>query len=418
MTAAAEDISNDDQFRSKVDAQQEEIKSLKKQVGVLKRQCTLLEKKNANSISSGSSVDNKKPIVESVSCGEDDEGDEDDLPSTKPPVAKKSKRGGRSVVVDSEARSKPKRKISISDEEEDFRDTDNISSNCRHQIYSSKPNTRMATYADRGQEEYRTTGIAGRGRLVVHPPKLQRDDYEDVDANRHQRISSGRSQSFQSNNLPLEQKRVHQNDDEHFSSRRMPTQKPVSTMVNSQGYDDDHVEYTYHQYNPPIMNRPCKHSEPEQEGYQRGIRERDPAFFPQQPKSRKRPPFQQEVDVDDDEYPTRINSGRGQTFQSQPMRAQYDDEAVERYNYTHDGNSGGRYQPMQQVQQMIRNNYENEEYSGPGRYSIREQHSSYQQPSRPPLVPPQSRSFKSDDQIMYSTGLGIAAARGRHHYIG
>jgi hypothetical protein len=100
------------------------------------------------------------------------------------------------------------------------------------------------------------------------------------------------------------------------------------------------------------------------------------------------------------------------------MRAQYDDEAVERYNYTHDGNSGGRYQPMQQVQQTIRNNYENEEYSGPGRYSIREQHSSYQQPSRPPLVPPQSRSFKSDDQIMYSTGLGIAAARGRHHYIG
>ena len=76
MTAAAEDISNDDQFRSKVDAQQEEIKSLRKQVGVLKRQCTLLEKKNANSISSGSSVDNKKPIVESVSCGEDDEGDE------------------------------------------------------------------------------------------------------------------------------------------------------------------------------------------------------------------------------------------------------------------------------------------------------------------------------------------------------
>jgi hypothetical protein len=54
------------------------------------------------------------------------------------------------------------------------------------------------------------------------------------------------------------------------------------------------------------------------------------------------------------------------------MRAQYDDEAVERYNYTHDGNSGGRYQPMQQVQQTIRHNYENEEYSGPGRYSIRE----------------------------------------------
>ena len=134
--------------------------------------------------------------MESVSCGEDDEGDEDDLPSTKPPVAKKSKRGGRSVVVDSEARSKPKRKISISDEEEDFRDTDNISSNCRHQIYSSKPNTRMATYADRGQEEYRTTGIAGRGRLVVHPPKLQRDDYEDVDANRHQRISSGQIKHF------------------------------------------------------------------------------------------------------------------------------------------------------------------------------------------------------------------------------
>ena len=42
LTAAAEDISNDDQFRSKVDAQQEEIKSLKKQVGVLRRQCTLL----------------------------------------------------------------------------------------------------------------------------------------------------------------------------------------------------------------------------------------------------------------------------------------------------------------------------------------------------------------------------------------
>ena len=322
MTAAAEDINNDDQFRSKVDAQQEEIKSLKKQVGTLRRQCTILEKKNANSTSSGSSVDNKKSFVESVSCGED-EGDEDDLPSTKRPAAKKSKRGGRSVVADSEARLKPKRKISISDEEEeDFRDADNISSNCRHQLHSSKSNIRMASYADRGQEEYRTTVIAGRGHSVVHPPKLQRDDYEDVDANRYQRISSGRSQSFQSNNLPSQPKRVQQDDDECFSSRRMATQKSVTTMVNSQVYDDDHDDYTYHQYNnnPPIINRPRKHNEPEQEGYQRGIHERDPAFYPQQSKPRQRPPFQQEVDVD--EYPTRINSGRGQTFHSQPMRAQ------------------------------------------------------------------------------------------------
>ena len=100
------------------------------------------------------------------------------------------------------------------------------------------------------------------------------------------------------------------------------------------------------------------------------------------------------------------------------MRAQYDDEAVEGYNYTHVGNSGGRYQPMQQVQ-PIRQNYKNEDFAeGPGTYSIREQHSSYQQPSRPPTAPPQSRPFKSDDQIMYSIGLLGIAARGRHHYIG
>ena len=143
----------------------------------------------------------------------------------------------------------------------------------------------MAPYADRG-----TTGIAGRGHSVVHPPKkLQRNDYDDVDANVYQRVSSARSQSFQSNNLPSQPKRVQQDDDEYFSSRRMTTQKPVSTTVNSQVYDaDDYDDYTYHQYNPPIINRPCKNNKPEQEEYRRGIRERDPAYYPQQqPKSRQ-----------------------------------------------------------------------------------------------------------------------------------
>ena len=179
--------SHDDQcLRTKVEEQEEEIKGLKKQVSVLKRLNTNLEKKFLSSTSIDSKakkVRSSKTIkTESTSCDEDDEhGVEDDAevrPTNRKYLStKKSKRGKNSDVLDDDEeqqkqyqpkQSKPKRKVSSSDDDEEFQVAEK---NFRlHYPTSSsmlkKPVARTTEFldVDQDQEEYRRSGrTSGRG---------------------------------------------------------------------------------------------------------------------------------------------------------------------------------------------------------------------------------------------------------------
>ena len=94
---------------------------------------------------------------------------------------------------------------------------------------------------------------------------------------------------------------------------------------------------------------------------------------------------------------------------------QYDEDEVYYEHPPRVSNSSNRHQL-----QVVSGRYQPQVV--PGRYQPQvvhdeQQHYSYQQQlHRPPSIP-QSRSFKSNEETMYSTGI---AARGHHphHYIG
>ena len=398
--------SHDDQcFRIKIEEQAEEIKGLKKQVSVLKRLNTNLEKKFLSS----TSIDSKAKIVrstktiktESTSCDEDDDlGVEDDevRPTNRKHLStKKSKRDD----VEEQQKQyqpkklKPKRKVPSSDDDEEFQIAENSSRSHHYPTSSSmlkKQVARTTEFLDDDQEdheEYRKSGrTCGRGSFsssLLNPPKLQRQDeyYDDGVAGGYQQ--GGHNHSH----------------DRLIQAQSQSHQKQVQHKIN----------YTYY----PQQD----HHHLQQEEYRKVSGERDPAFY-QQHNSRR-----QVLQEDDVEAFSSNSSGRGKQFQPKPMQAlQYDEDEVYYEHPPRVSNSSNRHQP-----QVVSGRYQPQLVPGryqpqvvPGRYQPQvvhdeQQHYSYQQQlHRPPSIP-QSRSFKSNEETMYSTGI---AARGHHphHYIG